>query len=288
MKICILGSQGMLGQEVSREFYKNKGFDTFLTYNSSFDADPTFEVRDDKLIKFNAEYDLKKLTQFNFDIIINCIGIVKPRIQNADDELTALKVNSIFPRQLLQQYLNKNTKIFQIATDCVFSGKDGSYTENSFHDADDIYGISKSLGEVKNQKFFNLRCSIIGREKKNKYSLLEWFLNSDTETYNGFINHYWNGLSTKAFAKYLSSIIKNEIQIPNLLHILPSNIISKFEILNLFNKKFFKSSKIIKPTNAEVAVDRSLKTNYQDLNTKIWSLTEYKKTPSVEDLIIDI
>ena len=47
----------------------------------------------------------------------------------------------------------KKTKIFQIATDCVFSGKIGGYNELSNHDDLDIYGVSKSMGEVKKRKF---------------------------------------------------------------------------------------------------------------------------------------
>ena len=36
-----------------------------------------------------------------------------------------------------------------MSTDCVFSGKKGNYTEEDDRDADDIYGISKIKGEIK-------------------------------------------------------------------------------------------------------------------------------------------
>ena len=49
--------------------------------------------------------------------------------------------------------LNKKIKIFQIATDCVYSGRLGKYNEKSEHDDTDIYGVTKSLGEIK-KKFF--------------------------------------------------------------------------------------------------------------------------------------
>ena len=41
-----------------------------------------------------------------------------------------------------------NGPILQIATDCVYSGATGGYTESSSHDALDVYGKTKSLGEV--------------------------------------------------------------------------------------------------------------------------------------------
>ncbi|MEC7900574.1 MAG: proline dehydrogenase family protein, partial [Acidobacteriota bacterium] len=43
----------------------------------------------------------------------------------------------------------------------------GAYKENDSHDAIDVYGKTKSLGEIKSENFFNIRCSIIGKEIKN-------------------------------------------------------------------------------------------------------------------------
>lgn len=85
-------------------------------------------------------------------------------------------MNSEFPHIISEIF--PKSKIFQIATDCVFSGTKGNYTEDDFHNATDIYGKTKSLGEVKNNNFFNLRTSIIGKELDGKFSLIEWFLNS--------------------------------------------------------------------------------------------------------------
>ena len=51
------------------------------------------------------------------------------------------------------------------AHNCVYTGKDGNYTEYSDHDATDIYGISKSLGEPEDAT--TIRTSIIGEELYN-------------------------------------------------------------------------------------------------------------------------
>ena len=110
-------------------------------------------------------------------------------------------------------------------------------TENSNHDAVDDYGKTKSLGEIKYKNFYNLRCSIIGRELFNKYSLLEWFLNCKDKEINGFTNHKWNGITTFAYAKIVRSIIVENIDIPNSLHIIPSDIITKYELLQIFKKR---------------------------------------------------
>ena len=42
----------------------------------------------------------------------------------------------------------EDIRYIQIGTDCVFSGKDGGYVEDSFMDAEDLYGKSKIVGEI--------------------------------------------------------------------------------------------------------------------------------------------
>ena len=97
----------------------------------------------------------------------------------------------------------KKNKIYQIATDCVYDGSNKLYSENSLHNPLDVYGKSKSLGEVDNKNFFNIRASIIGKEIKNHKSLYDWFRNQNKNSkVNGFTNHLWNGITTKSFRKY--------------------------------------------------------------------------------------
>ena len=48
-----------------------------------------------------------------------------------------------------------------------------------------------------------IRTSIIGEEKKNKYSLIEWLKKNKNGNVNGFSDLLWNGFTTK----YLALII---------------------------------------------------------------------------------
>jgi len=58
-----------------------------------------------------------------------------------------------------------------ITTDCVFSGKnDKPYNELHYHDPEDFYGKSKSLGEP--ISCTTIRTSIIGEEMGDGRSLL--------------------------------------------------------------------------------------------------------------------
>ena len=68
-----------------------------------------------------------------------------------------------------------------MSTDCVFTGKKGNYTEEDICDADDIYGVSKIKGEIKDTvSCLTLRKSTIGLEIKDKhgYYKTEWDVQS--------------------------------------------------------------------------------------------------------------
>ena len=104
--------------------------------------------------------------------IINCIG--KFISDNSKEQIySSIKVNSLFPIELSKYIKLKKIKLYQIATDCVYDGKAGNYDENSRHNAIDVYGKTKSLGEVKDNNFYNIRVSIIGKELNTKNSLVE-------------------------------------------------------------------------------------------------------------------
>lgn len=292
-KILILGGSGMLGFGVAKAFCKYE-FDVTITFRNYRKISNFRKLNPynnfTKFEFFDAEKTndkkLRKLLS-RFDYVLNCIGIIKPEIKEECPKsvIKAFKVNSYFPR-LVSKNLSKKTKFFQIATDCVFSGNKGMYDETDLHDQNDVYGMTKSLGEVKNNKnFFNLRTSIIGREFNTKKSLLEWFcLQKKNSIINGFVNHFWNGLTTEVYGHLVATIIKFNINVPNILHLLPKNKISKYYLVNLFNKKFQKKLKI-KKFKTNFFSDRTLDTINSKLVNKIWKKSIYKKKLSIEQMI---
>ena len=123
------------------------------------------------------------------DIILNCVGVlIKGSKEHPDN---AIYINAYFPHQLKALADEVGAKLVHISTDCVFSGHKGNYTEMDFRDADDIYGRSKALGEVVNDKDLTLRTSIIGPElKTNGEGLFHWFMNQ-TGQVNGYQTAIW-------------------------------------------------------------------------------------------------
>ena len=200
----------------------------------------------------------------------------------------AISVNSNFPH-ILNFNKNKNCKVYQIATDCVYDGFNGKYTEDHSHSARDIYGKTKSLGEVNDKNFFNIRCSIIGREIKSFKSLICWFTNQKkNSTIYGFSNHKWNGITTRHFAKIVSTLVLKNISIPNLIHIVPQDILNKYQLLKIFQKKFNRGDLKIKKSTSNVAIDRTLSTKYYKINKIIHSIMKYKNLPKIKKLVEEI
>lgn len=223
--------------------------------------------------------------------VVNAIGIIKPYIHddNAEETTRALRVNSLFPHLLAEAAQKAGAQVIQIATDCVYSGKDGMYPESALHDALDVYGKTKSLGEVYADNVHHLRCSIIGPEPKAHVSLLDWFLGQVKEAaVNGYTNHRWNGVTTLHFGKLARGIIKNNIELDHIQHIIPTSTITKADMLKTFAKEFKRDDVTVNPGEAEKVIDRTLSTENEDKNKELWRAAGYETPPTVEVMIAEL
>lgn len=273
-KIAILGKTGMLGCQVY-ELFSKSGFEIVATTRDILEAQ-------------NASVEEIEQLLNSCDYAINCIGIIKPYIHddNSFEVQRAIKVNGLFPHKLAEASKKTNTKVIQIATDCVYDGVEGNYNESAKHNAVDVYGKTKSLGEVAADNFLNLRCSIIGREKKGYLSLLEWFLRQPEKAQvSGFRNHCWNGVTTDAFAKICLGIIKNDAFFAGVQHVIPSDTLTKAQMLRVFANHFDRQDVLINDIDAKDVIDRTLSTLNFSRNQQLWQNAGYKNIPSVEEMI---
>lgn len=291
-KVAILGVGGMLGSMVLDVFAKDKNFSVIATVRELKEKNNFKNYKNVEFRALDVEYadaeTLKKALK-GASSIINCIGIIKPYIHddNALEVERALRINALFPHILACAVAP--AKIIQIATDCVYSGNKGKYQEGDPHDALDIYGKSKSIGEVYSKNMYNLRTSIIGPEIVGHVSLMDWFLTQPKNAQvNGFKNHFWNGITTLHFGKLCVAIVKKNISIKHLQHIVPSGRISKSEMLKIFGREFNRQDIKIKPADAPKVINRVLQTENSKKNKEIWAAAGYKKIPSVPDMIKEL
>jgi dTDP-4-dehydrorhamnose reductase len=159
--------------------------------------------------------------------------------------------------------------------------------ESDKHDALDVYGKTKSLGEVLLPNVNHLRCSIIGPEPKSYVSLLEWFLQQPPNAkISGFVNHLWNGVTTLHFAKICHGIIKDATSLPGLHHLVPHGDITKHNLLCCFARCYERPDIEITQTNAPNVIDRRLTTKNEELNRRLWKNTGYgAHPPTIEEMV---
>tara|TARA_B100000989_G_scaffold65832_1_gene45758 strand:- start:1463 stop:2272 length:810 start_codon:yes stop_codon:yes gene_type:complete len=258
-KILILGSTGMLGNNLENVLKKNN----IIFFKTS---------RKKKVghIKFNASIDsLDKLPKCEY--YINCIGVINKLI-NKKNIIETININTIFPHRLSEFCNKKKIKLIHISTDCVYSGKKGNYIETDIHDPTDIYGKTKSLGEPTN--CMTIRTSIIGEEKSNSKSLVEWVKKQKNKEINGYLNHIWNGLTAKHLSEIILKIIKRGVYTKKLLHLYSEKSVNKYQLIKYIDHKFKLNCKIKKYIHKN-SINRSLKSKYNyQKNLKIISIKQ--------------
>jgi dTDP-4-dehydrorhamnose reductase len=223
--------------------------------------------------------------------VINAIGVIKPHIHDDDAGHVerALRVNALFPHLLARAAEGAGFRVLQIATDCVFSGRKGSYREADPHDALDVYGKTKSLGEVFSPRVSHLRCSIIGPETKGHFSLLDWFRGRPRGAkLSGFANHRWNGVTTYHFARLCEGVIRASRELPHLQHVVPDGGLSKAELLRCMAREFGREDVEIAEVETTPAVDRTLATDDEGLNRRLWDAAGYPQPPSIAQMVSEL
>lgn len=295
IKVIILGGSGMLGSMVADYLARDPELQVAATTRTEELAalcrerlgDVRWHLVDAATID---QAGSEKLLD-GYDWAINAIGIIKPLIHddNAFEVERAVRVNALFPHTLARWAAASGTRVLQIATDCVYAGTKGRYLEQDVHDPVDVYGKTKSLGEVYGGPVHHLRCSIIGPEFKEPKSLMEWFLGQPQgATVNGYVNHVWNGVTTLHFAKLCHGIMKLDINLPHSQHVIPKGEVTKLELLQLFGRCFGRDDVTINSTKAGVVIDRTLATADDLLNRELWTAAGYSEPPSVPEMLAEL
>lgn len=256
-KILVLGATGMLGSAILRFFQGQSSFEVI----GSARTDSAAGLLPDKLKDCvvtgvdaeNIDSLLSYVASTNPDIIINCIGVVKQRLE-VNDPLVTVPLNSLLPHRLAKLAKIANARLVHISTDCVFSGTKGGYTEQDTPDASDLYGLSKYIGEVDYPHAVTLRTSIIGHELAGSSSLVNWFL-SQNNSVRGFRRAIFSGLPTVEVARVIRDHVIPNPHLRGVYHV-SSEPINKFELLKLIAKAYEKKVEI--KADDDVVIDRSL------------------------------
>lgn len=272
-KILVIGIKGMAGHVIFNSLPKLGNYELFGVARNVPSTNRIFNL------DVSNTVELKKIIDLEFDVVINCIGILN--IDAEDNPHKAIWFNSYFPHLLESYTMNTKTKVISISTDCVFSGKKGNYTEMDFRDGEGFYATSKAMGELTNDKDLTIRTSIIGPElNKEGIGLFHWFMQQN-DIVSGYSHAYWSGITTIELAKVIHQTIQQEIK--GLLIVAGSPKIDKYSLLKLFNS-IFRNDSLIVTENSNYKVDKSMYSSRVDFR---YSMPTYEDMMQEMKLWID-
>lgn len=202
----------------------------------------------------NAEFLRGVICTGHFDSVINAIGLLNNFAER--NHSNAVFLNGLLPHFLAEITDGTPTQVIHMSTDCVFSGKDGHYTELSCPDGTTFYDRSKAMGELNDLKNITLRNSIVGPDiKASGIGLMNWFLQQPGPSVNGYTEVVWTGQTTLQLAKTMEAAAKERAY--GLVNAVPETSITKYDLLGLFNKYLRKDKLIINPVS-DIKADKSL------------------------------
>lgn len=271
MRFLVLGASGMAGHVISI-YLKEKGHDVvgYCRRAVSFVEFIKGDVKNVQRLKNVIETG-------NYDIVVNAVGILNQFAES--DKESAAFLNGYLPHLLAKLTENMNTRIIHMSTDCVFSGKNAPYTENSFRDGESFYDRSKALGELNDEKNLTLRNSIVGPDiNENGIGLFNWFMKQNGEI-NGYTNAVWTGMTTLQLAKTIEAAAFSDAH--GLVNMVCEKNISKYDLLKLFNRYMRNDDVKINPYD-DFLLDKTLiRTNFEfdysvpDYETMVVEMSEW-------------
>ena len=257
MKVLVIGASGMIGSTVLRVLSEKKDWEIYGTVrNGNLNRFFSREITERLVEGVDVEHPdvmLKVLDDIRPDVVINCAGLTKHKPE-ADDPLISIPINTLMPHRLAGLCKLIGARLIHVSTDCVFSGEKGGYSESDFADARDVYGKSKSLGEVMYPHTITLRTSTIGHELQSKYGLLDWFLSQEGRC-KGYTRAIFSGMPTVIFAQVIRDVVIPHKELSGLYHV-AAKPINKFDLLKKIADVYGKSIEIV--ADDGLVIDRSL------------------------------
>jgi dTDP-4-dehydrorhamnose reductase len=152
-----------------------------------------------------------------------------------------------------------------------------------------VYGKTKSLGEIPSPGVMHLRSSLIGPELGRSSLFFEWVkqqpVNAKIQAYT---NHFWNGLTSSAFGRIVSSMIQNNLFLPGVQHLVPADSVTKDQLVRLELKALGRGDVSVESVEAERPVDRTLVTLHPDRNLELFRAAGYPELPTISSLVEEI
>lgn len=152
--ILVIGKNGQLAHELRQ----------YLPKRSRFLSSRDINLNEIQAIK-------KKLSKFNFQLIINCAAFNNVDLAESREENH--NINALAPGEIASYCYEKDISLIHISTDAVFDGKEKEYFETSKPNPCNAYGVAKFEGEAnikkQHKKYVIIRTSWLYSQQKNSF-----------------------------------------------------------------------------------------------------------------------
>lgn len=223
-RIVILGGRGSIGRFLCA-YFERQGLNPVPLSRQEIEIVPENHAR---------VFDL--VTQFKPSLILNLAGLIREHTLTRPAE-DSFHLNGSFPQNAARHFSELQIPFVHLSTDCVFSGKNGPYSEATASDAEDIYGRSKAAGE--SAQAMVLRGSFLGPGlPTQKHGFFEWILAQKGKKISGFDNVFWNGITYLTLAKVIEFVATERAFQPGIYHLASVDELNRADLIAMVSRIF--------------------------------------------------
>lgn len=256
MKILVLGASGMLGFALHRVLH-DSGHVALGTVRSNqppacswcrgLEYLTQIEMGDFAAIR-------AAIARHGIELLINATAL--KTAGNEQQTMALFQVNSVIPRRLGQLAQERDLRLIHFSTDSVYGGNGAPFQDTDTPQPDDLYGMSKFLGEPEGRHSLTLRVSLVGRAVNGGSNLVDWFL-AQTGQVRGYAGAMFSGLPVNEIARVIARQVLPKLDDLHGVFNLSAAPISKFDLLALIGKEW-KLYNIELVRDDSIVLDRSL------------------------------
>jgi dTDP-4-dehydrorhamnose reductase len=230
--VVILGASGMLGQALVRVLGRH-GYGVTAVVRAGKVLENTQGITHnivaiDLFDKGRLAALIRKTRPY---CIINATGV---KTVSADSSAVAalFRVNALLPRLVADVSQATGARVLHFSTNAAAYYPCNASSRVNNTKSNDLYALSKLLGEVAAAHVVNVRCSMIGMNSSGRDSLLEWFLRASGPV-EGYSNVIFNGLPVDEIGEVCADFVIPQLERCNRILNIGGPKISKADLLRL-------------------------------------------------------
>ena len=282
LRVLITGSSGMLGTTLVDKWQDK--FHVYTTDKESFKNNPA-----NKFLAFdllNSSYG-ELLKWARPDVIVHCAAITNVDYCEEHPE-QAMAVNSESVNTFLQS--NALARLIFISSDAVFP--DGRYLalEKNKTGPENVYGMSKELGERYIQNAGDphaaIRTTIVGKNINPSYQgFVEWIVQSVSSgrEITLFDDVLFTPITTWHLGEELEWIVENDAA--GIIHIAGKDIVSKYDFGRKICKGLGLDTSLIHKGSIDNVTFRAKRSKNQTMNSSHYQRLSGRTLPTMDDTV---